>query len=396
MRILVVSSLYTPQVIGGAERVAQLFAEGMRDRGHEVAVVTTSDAPSEVRMVNGLPVHAISMRNVYPLYPRERHRLAEKAVWHLADAVNVGMARELMAVVRQQRPDVVHTHNITGFGPLIWRAVRKAGIPIVHSVHDSYVLCAGSHMFAFGRNCDTQHLWCRVYSQPAKRWSRSVTTLVGASRFIVDRHRAYGAFEGVPDVVIGNPYPFTRPAPRRSSLNDRLRLGFLGRVEPVKGIEVLLSGLRASPSRGWELDVAGTGPTEYVEQLRSRFAGDRVRFVGQVKADEFLPSLDALVVPSLGHDTFGMNILEAHACGVPVIASRRGGFPELVTDGETGFLFDPDSEGELTAILEGCLSERGRLADMAGPCRANAARFAPDQIFSQYEAVYSEAVLRLR
>src|SRR5258708_30699829 len=121
MRILVVSSLYPPQVIGGAERVAQLVAEGMRDRGHEVAVATTSDAPSGVRMVNGISVHSISMRNVYPLYPRERHSLAEKTVWHLADAVNVGMARELIAVVRQQRPDVVHTHNITGFGPPLLR-----------------------------------------------------------------------------------------------------------------------------------------------------------------------------------------------------------------------------------------------------------------------------------
>lgn len=391
MKILVVSSVYTATPMGGAERVAQMLAEGMQRRGHEVNVVTIGPV-SESGVIGGVPVETTSLRNVYDLSATAKHTGAAKLVWHALDTANFGMAAQLKEVVLRTRPEVVHTHNVTGFSPLVWKTIAKLGVPVVHTLHDYYALCLRSSMYYRGRNCDSLHRSCRIFKVPTRQWSRYVTAVVGVSRFVLDRHRDFGAFDGVPASVVGNPVGANTHRPATVLPGAPLRLGFLGRIEQIKGIELLLEACASPAGRGTHLAVAGSGNEDYVTDLRRRYASDRIAFVGAVRSEAFHASLDVLVAPSLWHETFGLSILEAQSFGVPAIASNRGAFPALVTPGETGFLFEPDRPAELSNLIASLSARPEQLELMSAACIASAARFDIEKILSQYEAIYRSAI----
>lgn len=394
MKILVVNTLYHPTLFGGAERVVQSLAEGMLEAGHQPTVVTLGTEPG-VRsdVVGGVPVHYVGLRNLYWPFPADQRVGFVKPVWHAIDTRNPAMGRALARLIDVERPDVVHTHNLMGFSTGAWAVAARRRVPIVHTLHDYYLLCPKSSMFADGENCASQHLSCAIFSRPRVRASAHVGAVLGVSRFVLDRHLAFGAFpHAVLRDVAYNPYdapsPPPMPAPR-----PVLRVGYLGRLDPSKGIEHLLDACAALPAGGWELHVAGAGPADYELALRARARGRPVQFVGHVHTESFLPSIDVLVVPSLWNEPLGMVAVEAFAAGVPVIASLRGGIPELVTE-RTGWLFDPAEPAELTAILSRLIDDPQRARERREACLTRARDFARPRVVAQYERAYAAVTER--
>ena len=136
---------------------------------------------------------------------------------------------------------------------------------------------------------------------------------------------------------------------RMGAAPDDLLIASVGRLVGWKGIRIILEALVGLP-RHLRMVVVGTGPEEPV--LRAQAAGlglvDRLYFAGHVDHDD-LPQLlaqcDMFVQPSIGEEAFGISVVEAMACGLPVLASNNGGLPEIVVDGETGSLLVPGDVG---------------------------------------------------
>jgi glycosyltransferase involved in cell wall biosynthesis len=153
------------------------------------------------------------------------------------------------------------------------------------------------------------------------------------------------------------------------STRDEGYVLYLGRLSREKGVETLLRAHEAAGT--WDLVVAGTGPLERGLQMRYRNA----QFVGQLSGQALKATIggaSAIVVPSEWYENCPMSVLEAMAYGKPVVASRIGGIPELVVDGETGVLFEPGDAGELqrhVSRLMGDASLRPRMG-AAGRIRA--------------------------
>ena len=397
MKIVFVNSLYAPTVIGGAERVLQSLAEKLLAAGHEPVVVCMAEEPGvRTDTVNGVRVHRIGLRNLYWPFPADDRPGALKPIWHAIDTYNYAMARAVGAIVRRERPDVVHTHTIFGLSVQVWRAVARAGIPLVHTLHDYYVLCPRASMFRDGRNCEAQHPDCRVLAASRIGLSKRLDAVVSVSRFVLDRHLALGAFASVPrQRVIHNMF---RP-PRPPGGHDRraggpLRVGFIGRLDPIKGVELLLDEVGRLPIGGWELRIAGRGTPSYEAQLRSRVARPDIQLLEWVDPHDFLDTIDVLVVPSVYHEPLGTVMIEALSHGVPVIGSRRGGTPELIEDGVTGLLFDPDTPGALRAVLERLVAEPSLLDAMHAACVARARDFGPSSIVAEHLALYAAVAAR--
>jgi glycosyltransferase involved in cell wall biosynthesis len=243
-------------------------------------------------------------------------------------------------------------------------------------------------MFANGANCERRHATCAIYSWPRIKLSSHVRAVVGVSRFVLARHLEHGAFSNAETFLIGNPCVSGPREGSRDPTTQRLRIGYLGRLEPAKGVEQLLDAVEGLAGDTWELHVAGRGTNAFEQRLRARFRHPRIRFHGFVERNEFLKTIDLLVVPSLSHETFGLVAVEAFAAGVPVIASRRGGLSEVVADGVTGALFEPTEPGELRAILDAFVSEPARARRMRPRCLERALDFEATAITERYEAVY--------
>ena len=387
MKVLLVNSFYHPDEPGGAERVVRRLAEALPACGIEPAVACISPSGrAEASSVNGITVHRMPLRNVYPLDPR-RTRPLLKPLWHAIDSANPAMARALARVVDQVRPEVVHTHNVSGFSPRIWTMLRRRGIPVVHTLHDYYLLCPRATMYADGKNCARRHLSCLMYSAVRLRAGHDVSAVVGVSRYILERHVAFGAFGGAARHVIYNPIPPAAVSHRPSRTESRLRLGFLGRLLPTKGLDELLSVCVSLPTEGWTLAVAGSGPADYEERLQ-RYRHPNISFLGRVDSAAFLRDVDVLVVPSLWNEPMPLVVTEALSAGVPVVASAIGGIPEVIGPGRTGFLVGAGDRAALGTTLRHIIENPDVVRRMRDSCRASVTQFEPGVIAREYAALY--------
>lgn len=359
MKILFLHSTTDETAGGGAEVVVWSQMRGLRDAGHECSIAGTREGTGTARReLDGIETWAVGIRNLYaPDYGVQHSRLG-RAAWHTLDSFNPLMQRGLADVVRRAAPDVVSIQSITGWSSAAWRTLSELGVPTVQILHGHEAICPRATMFRGGENCRSQCLDCRLLRLPHRALSRNVTAVVGASRYILDRHLDLGYFHGVPiRRVIHNVRSEAQVGvrggePSATTEKRTLRFGFIGRLHPSKGILELIEAFSFARLRDAELVIAGAGATDFEEVVRKRVGGvGTVRLLGRVEAHAFYRSVDVVVVPSLCHDVLPGVVLESLAFGLPVIGSERGGIPEMVEDGRNGLLFDPDAPGALAASL---------------------------------------------
>lgn len=397
MRLMLFNTLYYPYTQGGAERSVRFLAEGLLKQGHEVTVASLApdSERSGVQDLNGVESHYLPLRNLYWPFDGPNFSLL-KPFWHTADLYNPLMLRQVAELLSEKQPDLVHTHNLAGFSTGIWRTAKARGLPIVHTIRDYYLLCPRTSMYRNGDNCQRQCRGCRLFSRPKARLTRVVDGLIGISEFVLSRHRERGLFgNAIEQSVIPNAY-IRSPSESRDDTPDfcstRLRVGYLGRLTPRKGIESLMKTFAILPANDFELLVAGAGTSSYEKELRRKYNRPNIQFLGFIPPHRLLTSIDVLVVPSLWHEPLSRVPIEAYAHGVPVLAARRGGIPELVDDGVTGLMFNPDEPNELREQLRAFSSEPARLREMGRNAAVKAREYLPDRIAACHTAFYRKVM----
>lgn len=398
MKVLIVSSRYQPNGVGGAEKVAQHLAESLVARGHDAVVATLKDPRGncELTQVNGVRVHYLPVRNIYFLSPGEsRKHAALRALWHATDRYNPFMAASLGRILDAEHPDVVNSHNIGGFSVAIWRAVKSRGLPLVHTAHDYYLMCPRGTMCSDGRNCTEPCLLCRAYTRPQRRLSRLADVVVSVSGFVQERYERLRCFPRAERVVIHNARGGTKEDPERVHEPDGiLRFGYLGRIHPTKGMDLLLRSFLGISAPKANLLIAGRGEAGYEQKLKAMANSNAgVHWLGFVQPEALLRQADVLVVPSLWQDPAPLVVLEALAHGLPIIGSRRGGIPELMGEG-TGWVFDPDEPGALTRAMQLAIDSRDELPAMGERAIQRARHFSTEVMVNEYLQAYSRAIDR--
>jgi glycosyltransferase involved in cell wall biosynthesis len=383
-------------MIGGAEKVVQALATDFTRQGHEVIVITTQPRGSaQHAFVSGVSVYYLPVRNLYRPFNGSEPGLIRKALWRVVDSYNVLMMPALSRIIATEQPDIVNTHNISGLSAAIWTTVRRQGIPIVHTMHDQYLLCLRSTMFKGGRNCARQCRDCRLFTIPRKWTTKHVDGAIGVSKFILHRHKQFGYFKPSESKVIYNTgiNPPLQSA-CRSATNCGVRIGFLGQIISTKGVHELIEAFsRASPAKA-ELWIAGRDDSDYASQLRTKTRqNSNIRWLGYVDSDNFFREIDVLVVPSVWNDTAPLVILEAFNHGVPVLASNRGGIPEFMNP-QTGWLYDPGMPNSLQEALSECIKSPDKLNSMRAACLAYAREFNSLPWSHEYIAAYRSAIAR--
>jgi glycosyltransferase involved in cell wall biosynthesis len=394
MKPLFISSLYHPNQVGGAEKVVRIVAEGMLLHGHSSVVITTQQgSANRIAHVDGVKVYYIGLKNLYWPYTRKEKPALARAFWHGVDRYNPLMARAVARVIDTEKPDVVNTHNLTGFSCAVWSVVKARRLPLVHTLHDYSLMCPRTSMFRAGQNCQGQCAACALYTAPSKRLSAKVDHVIGVSRFALERHLACGYFPNARQArVIHNAVP-GGPAfePPPEYTGRPLRLGYVGQLIPTKGIGELVRQMKAWDSSQCQLVVAGKGAAAYETMLRDE-APRNVRFLGFVDPDEVYRAIDVLVVPALWEEPLGMTVLEAYLHGIPVIVSRRGGLPETVDEGRTGIVYEPLEPDGLRQAIDVFLRDRLLVRTMRPLVLEKVRDFLQDRL----QANYLDAMVQAR
>ena len=380
LRVLVAHNSY--QMRGGEDAVVDAEVALLRSHGHAV---------TEYRRHND---ELLDMRTL---------DAAVDTLWSRKTS------HDIAALIAEARPDVIHVHNTFPLiSPSLYWAAHRHGIPVVQTLHNFRLLCPQAMFLRDGKVCEDclGHVPWRAVKHACYRESRGQSAALGSMLVI---HRMLGSWQSkVARYIALNEFcknkfiegglPADRIAVKPNFVDfeaplARPRTGFLfvGRLSPEKGVDVLARA--ASEISGLQLRVAGTGPAEYA--LNGVPGVERLGALAEARVREEMSGAIALVLPSIWYENFPRTLVEAFACGLPVIASRIGALAELVEDGVTGLLFTSGDAPDLASKIRWALASPDKMAEMGRTARARfEEKYTPERNYVQLLEIYSAAILR--
>ena len=399
MRVCFISSFYPPLVFGGAEIYVQRISEKLVQRGIGVTVITTGRSISltpAVEMVNGVKVYRVHPLNIYPIYDTLSKTGFLKPFWYGIDLLNPHSYFVIRNILGKEKPDIVHVHNFKGFS-YAFRAAKSLRLPLVFTVHDYFLECPRETLFRGpGRICEAPSPGCRLYRGIQGPLKDNIPDVVTApSQFVIDRLHHDGFFRRTRTMKLPLGIdPAVGESPDRAT--EAIRLLFVGRLNASKGVGVLIRAFRemecGNGERPVRLDIVGDGPDR--DALRKAAEGcGGITFRGFVSEEElrgYYRRAHLVIVPSLWYETFGLVILESFRHGTPVVASRIGGFPELVRNGENGRLFEAGNAAELAGILGSLTRDPEEMRRMGERAIRTAGEYGMDLHLERLTALYGE------
>ncbi len=366
MRILLISNLYEPYSKGGAERVTQTVAEELIQQGRMVRVLTAKPAFSgkKYEIVNGVKVQRFFPPNVCWYGNVGKLPAIIRILWHVKDMCNPMSYVVTKKMIKYFKPDIVMTHNLKGIGYSIPKAIKKAGVWHVHTVHDvQLVIPSGLLIYGEEHTWQQRTVLRKWYEAFAKHLFGSPDTVIYPSKFLKEFYEKRDFFPRSQKIVLQNPTDIVIQEHTEKPLTDTLELLYIGQLEPHKGISWfanIFSKWRAESKRKAHLTIVGSG-SEYADLQKLYCNNTGVTVQGKIKHTEVakvLQKAHMLVVPSLCYENTPTVILEAHAAGIPVLASRIGGIPELVDEKAGDILITAGNEKEIQEVLQRITEER--------------------------------------
>ncbi len=385
---------YPPNTVGGTEVLVQSLARALAHRGSSVSVVSLSTSGTDgMDDDEGVRAYFIAAHPMgIALLDAQRTPL-KKLLWHALGELNIWSAGKLAAILEREKPDIIHTHSLLGLSTSLWRVARAHGIPIAHTLHDYQLLCPRGTMFRADRPCDGQCETCRWLTVRRRRDSVIPDAVVGISECILHTHCAQGYFPHATRHVIPNGLSpsSNENTPRPRGPAYPWRIGFIGRMHPIKGVGLFIDALKELPSGTYIGKIAGSGNVQYEAQLKARAQGHPIEFLGWVRPEQFYPQVDLLVVPSLYNEPQGLVLLEAARMGIPVVYSNRGGLAEMGAAFPDFTAFDPAIPRSLSKALGARVATPPTDAVASYPLPA---RFARDTFVESYRQLYERLQAR--
>lgn len=351
MKVLIVHNRYRTDAPSGENVVVDQEAAALSTRGHDVALFQ--------RHSDDIACWSTLRRATLPV----------RMLWSAESRQSV------KATLNEFRPDVVHVHNTFPLvTPSVLYTCYESSIPVVMTVHNYRLGCAGGGFFRDGRVC---HDCLNRSSVPAithgcYRDSRAATAAVllghwlhvHASRTLVAAYIFNSSAQMELLEPVGLPAErsfvkpnFVPPPPQQTSVAKECQVAFVGRLDAMKGAPFLMRAWDAfrarRPNSPLRLIVAGDGE---LRDTVARWAAQHptVTMEGRVSregASAILARSRAAIVPSQCLETFGMVAVEAMAAGTAPVATAHGAFPELITPGVDGSLFAPTEVSALVDVL---------------------------------------------
>jgi phosphatidylinositol alpha-mannosyltransferase len=370
MRIALVTEFYYPHLGGVTEHVHHL-ARLLNSAGHPTIVVTG-------RM--SLPAGAPDARE-YDHDDSFVHRVGTSRVIYSSGSfarvtTGRGLRRRLRELFRRERIDLVHVHG--GLAPTLGLvgpfAAWDLDLPVVATFHSWFARSALG--------------W--TFQRPLQHWLDRHAAAIAVSQPVVDAHSRYfrANWEIIPNGVDTS---FFHPNGRTPADASGPRLLFLGRLDPRNGLETVLEAMPAVLEQhpGATLTVAGDGPLRGIYERVARPVADRVRFIGRVNGNrpEVYAAADLYLCPTT-KASFGITLLEAMACGTPLVVSDITGFRELVNGGAEAALVPKNDAKAWAAVTLDLLADPARRRAMGAAGLAKAQRYAWPRIAEQVTAVY--------
>jgi len=360
MKVCLINNLYKPFNRGGAENMVEMMAQGLNEAGHQVFVITTKPDSKKFSIFHrrgGAGNFQFSIYHFNSLY-YNLNKIPKilRFFWHVWDMFNLANYFKVKRILRAEKPDVVITHNLIGLGFLIPWAITKSKIKHLHYLHDIQLIHP-SGLMIFGQEKIVDSFWAKIYQAICRRLIDSPASVISPSNWLMKFHKQKGFFSKAKKVVLPNHTSPIVPLLIRRGEGEVFKFLFVGQIEYHKGILFLIDTFKSFKEKNCELLIAGIG--SLLDQAKRLAQGDdRIKFLGWKNIDELYWRCDCLIVPSLCYENSPTVLSQAVSAGLPVIASKIGGIPELLS---TQFLFESGDEKELIKKMAWATVTRDKL-----------------------------------
>jgi glycosyltransferase involved in cell wall biosynthesis len=340
--------------------------------------------------------------------------ILEKATLPLTNIWSVKSQREIKNLIRREKPDICHFHNIFYLiSPSALYSCKELGVPVVLTLHNFRLFCANGLLLRNGEVCEDClghypfrgiihgcYRNSRLYSLPVSlmeyvhqvlgTWEKKVDAFIALTNFSKGKYMGGGLPE---DKIFVKPNFLPDPVEPEFTPGDCAL--YVGRLAEEKGMMTLLEAWRRLENI--TLRIIGDGPMKkdilhYVEKNNM----DNVSLVGRVPRDqviEYMKDAMFLVFPSEWYEGFPMTLVEAYASGKPVLASGMGVMEEIIKDGETGFLFEPKNSEDLADKVARMWKNREECMKMGKRAREEFEKYyTPDRNFKILMDIYQRVL----
>jgi glycosyltransferase involved in cell wall biosynthesis len=402
MKILTVSSVFPPRVIGGAELCAYYLAQWLTNRGHEMGVLTVAEnSESELQgeLVDSLHTWRLRWPRTHTQHEHKRASTLRKLQWHLQDHTDPRNAAKLKGVLDQFRPDLVLIQVAQGLGHNALAALSEyPDLPVFYFLHDLTLACFRTSMHKQETNCERQCFSCSLSSRQKMKFIRGRRNFHFVSPSAATLETLDGLLDlqdfprhVVPNLDLDKPlmrHPKTQGAPAR--------LIFVGRLDPIKGVDFVLAILDelAEEDVRFTCTIVGGGPLEHV--LRSNYSNKTwVTFTGKIPHDDVkqhISSSDLLLLPSLWRENHPGVVRQALRSGVPVAVSDIGGSKEMILAGESGLVIPTGDHSAWKTSLKTCLQDPDRLEQLHEGAKKHGAEYSVEVLGRRIESLLESAL----
>lgn len=357
MKILLVNKYF--YLKGGAEQVMFDTADILIENGHEVSFFSMEYPKNKTTEYSNYFVSNVDFNS-------QEIAHAGKAAMRILYSFEA--KRNIERLIHTFRPDIAHLHNIYHqISPSIIHSLKKAGIPIVMTLHDYKLVCASYSMLADGSICEAccsgKYYYC-FYRRCVKASCKKsllntvemylhhkllhiydlVDVFISPSQFLIKKMNFMGfktKIECIPNFIDSKRFV---PEYR---INEK-SICFIGRLSREKGVDLLID---AMSNIDLTLKIIGEGPLKSELQAKVKHIGaNNIVFMGFMSGldlkEEIRKSLFT-IIPSICYENYPLSVIESFALGKPVVGARIGGIPELVKDNITGYTFNPFDSSDL-------------------------------------------------
>lgn len=363
---------------GGSGIVGSELGKELAQRGHTVHFISSALPTRLTELNERVRFHEVEMMS-YPLFEHQPYTLA--------------LATKMSTVAQEEKLDLLHVHYAIphSISAILARESLKPQqqLPVITTLHGTDITLVGA---------DRSYLPVTRYGIVQSDGVTAISNYLKEATheiFHVDNVKV------IPNFVCQYDYQRQPSASLRASLspNNEPLIAHVSNFRPVKRpldcieifARVLQQGIKA------RLVMVGDGSERTNCEHRARCLGilDRCSFVGkQPRIVDYLSVADVLLLPS-EQESFGLAALEAMACEVPVVSTRVGGVPEVVTDGETGFLSAVGDVQKMAADAAKLVRDSDLRREMGRKARESAiSRYSTDQVIPQYISFYEEVLGR--